>query len=77
MARSGAASSRAMSCRPRASRSRTVASGGPISHTSLAYGSVQAARIFSSDAVIAQDHFVVLTDPKDFQAWTELGTVHL
>ncbi len=30
-------------------------------------GDVQAARIFSSDAVIAQDHFVVLTDPKDFQ----------
>jgi osmoprotectant transport system substrate-binding protein len=40
---------------------------GPITHTALANGSVQAARIFSSDAVIAQDHFVVLTDPKDFQ----------
>jgi osmoprotectant transport system substrate-binding protein len=40
---------------------------GPITHTALEDGSVQAARIFSSDAVIAQDHFVVLTDPKDFQ----------
>jgi len=40
---------------------------GPITHTALSNGSVQAARIFSSDAVIAQDHFVVLTDPKDFQ----------
>ena len=40
---------------------------GPITHTALADGSVQAARIFSSDAVIAQDHFVVLADPKVFQ----------
>jgi osmoprotectant transport system substrate-binding protein len=40
---------------------------GPITHAALANGNVQAARIFSSDAVIAQDHFVVLTDPKDFQ----------
>jgi osmoprotectant transport system substrate-binding protein len=28
---------------------------------------VQAARIFSSDAVVAQDHFLVLADPKNFQ----------
>jgi osmoprotectant transport system substrate-binding protein len=40
---------------------------GPITHTALANGNVQAARIFSSDAVIAQDHFVVLADPQDFQ----------
>jgi osmoprotectant transport system substrate-binding protein len=40
---------------------------GPITHTALANGNVQAARIFSSDAVVAQDHFVVLADPKDFQ----------
>jgi osmoprotectant transport system substrate-binding protein len=40
---------------------------GPITHTALANGDVQAARIFSSDAVIAQDHFLVLADPKDFQ----------
>jgi len=40
---------------------------GPITHTALQNGDVQVARIFSSDAVIAQDHFVVLTDPKDFQ----------
>jgi osmoprotectant transport system substrate-binding protein len=40
---------------------------GPITHTALANGNVQAARIFSSDAVIAQDHFVVLADPKNFQ----------
>jgi osmoprotectant transport system substrate-binding protein len=40
---------------------------GPITHTALANGNVQAARIFSSDAVIAQDHFLVLTDPKNFQ----------
>ncbi len=40
---------------------------GPITHTALDNGNVQAARIFSSDAVIAQDHFVVLADPKDFQ----------
>jgi hypothetical protein len=30
---------------------------GAITHTALANGNVQAARIFSSDAVIAQDHF--------------------
>jgi osmoprotectant transport system substrate-binding protein len=46
---------------------RSLDEDGPITHTALADGSVQAARIFSSDAVIAQDHFVVLTDPKDFQ----------
>jgi osmoprotectant transport system substrate-binding protein len=40
---------------------------GIITHTALQNGNVQAARIFSSDAVIAQDHFVVLTDPKNFQ----------
>ncbi|MGH9115893.1 MAG: ABC transporter substrate-binding protein [Acidimicrobiales bacterium] len=40
---------------------------GAITHTALADGDVQAARIFSSDAVIAQDHFVVLKDPKNFQ----------
>jgi osmoprotectant transport system substrate-binding protein len=40
---------------------------GPITHTALANGNVQAARIFSSDAVVAQDHFVVLADPRDFQ----------
>ncbi len=40
---------------------------GVITHTALANGDVQAARIFSSDAVIAQDHFVVLSDPKYFQ----------
>ena len=40
---------------------------GPITHAALANGSVQAARIFSSDAVVAQDHFVVLDDPKVFQ----------
>jgi osmoprotectant transport system substrate-binding protein len=40
---------------------------GPITHTALANGNVQVARIFSSDAVIAQDHFVVLSDPKNFQ----------
>jgi osmoprotectant transport system substrate-binding protein len=46
---------------------RSLDEDGPITHTALANGDVQAARIFSSDAVIAQDHFVVLTDPKDFQ----------
>ncbi len=40
---------------------------GNITHQALANGTVQAARIFSSDAVVAQDHFVVLADPKDFQ----------
>lgn len=40
---------------------------GPITHAALAEGDVQAARIFSSDAVVAQDHFVVLSDPKDYQ----------
>jgi osmoprotectant transport system substrate-binding protein len=46
---------------------RSLDEDGPITHTALADGNVQAARIFSSDAVIAQDHFVVLSDPKDFQ----------
>jgi osmoprotectant transport system substrate-binding protein len=46
---------------------RSLDEDGPITHTALANGDVQVARIFSSDAVIAQDHFVVLTDPKDFQ----------
>ena len=46
---------------------RSLDEDGPITHTALANGNVQAARIFSSDAVVAQDHFVVLTDPKDFQ----------
>jgi osmoprotectant transport system substrate-binding protein len=46
---------------------QTLDEDGPITHTALANGSVQAARIFSSDAVIAQDHFVVLSDPKVFQ----------
>jgi osmoprotectant transport system substrate-binding protein len=51
---------------------RSLDEDGPITHTALADGSVQAARIFSSDAVIAQDHFVVLTDPKDFQGAGEI-----
>lgn len=46
---------------------RSLDEDGPITHTALQNGDVQVARIFSSDAVIAQDHFVVLTDPKDFQ----------
>jgi osmoprotectant transport system substrate-binding protein len=46
---------------------KSLDADGPITHTALANGNVQAARIFSSDAVIAQDHFVVLADPKDFQ----------
>jgi osmoprotectant transport system substrate-binding protein len=46
---------------------QTLDEDGAITHTALANGSVQAARIFSSDAVIAQDHFVVLDDPKVFQ----------
>jgi osmoprotectant transport system substrate-binding protein len=46
---------------------RSLDEDGAITHTALANGNVQAARIFSSDAVIAQDHFVVLSDPKDFQ----------
>lgn len=46
---------------------QTLDEDGPITHSALANGSVQAARIFSSDAVIAQDHFVVLDDPKVFQ----------
>lgn len=46
---------------------QTLDEDGPITHAALANGSVQAARIFSSDAVIAQDHFVVLDDPKVFQ----------
>lgn len=40
---------------------------GPITRSALSNGDVQAARIFSSDASIAADHFVVLSDPKDFQ----------
>jgi osmoprotectant transport system substrate-binding protein len=40
---------------------------GLITHTALANNDVQMGRIFSSDAVIAQDHFVVLHDPQDFQ----------
>jgi osmoprotectant transport system substrate-binding protein len=46
---------------------KSLDADGPITHTALANGNVQAARIFSSDAVIAQDHFLVLTDPKNFQ----------
>jgi osmoprotectant transport system substrate-binding protein len=46
---------------------RSLDEDGAITHTALANGNVQAARIFSSDAVIAQDHFVVLSDPKNFQ----------
>jgi osmoprotectant transport system substrate-binding protein len=46
---------------------RSLDEDGPITHTALANNDVQVARIFSSDAVIAQDHFVVLTDPKNFQ----------
>jgi osmoprotectant transport system substrate-binding protein len=46
---------------------KSLDADGPITHTALANGDVQAARIFSSDAVIAQDHFLVLADPKDFQ----------
>lgn len=46
---------------------QTLDEDGPITHAALANGAVQAARIFSSDAVIAQDHFVVLDDPKVFQ----------
>jgi osmoprotectant transport system substrate-binding protein len=46
---------------------RSLDEDGAITHTALANGSVQAARIFSSDAIVAQDHFVVLTDPQDFQ----------
>ena len=40
---------------------------GPLTVAALQNGDVQAARIFSSDATIAADHFKVLTDPKDFQ----------
>lgn len=40
---------------------------GPITRSALDNGDVQAARIFSSDADISTDHFVVLSDPKDFQ----------
>jgi osmoprotectant transport system substrate-binding protein len=40
---------------------------GPITVSALQSGQVEAARIFSSDATISQDHFVVLSDPKDFQ----------
>jgi osmoprotectant transport system substrate-binding protein len=47
---------------------RSLDENGPNTHTALADGSVQAARISSSDAAIAQDHFVVLTDPKDLQS---------
>lgn len=40
---------------------------GPLTVSALQNGDVQAARIFSSDATIASDHFKVLADPKDFQ----------
>lgn len=40
---------------------------GPLTVSALQNGDVQAARIFSSDATIAADHFKVLADPKDFQ----------
>jgi osmoprotectant transport system substrate-binding protein len=40
---------------------------GPITVAALKNGQVQAARIFSSDTTVNDDHFVVLADPKDFQ----------
>jgi osmoprotectant transport system substrate-binding protein len=40
---------------------------GPLTVAALKDGSVQAARIFSSDTTVSSDHFVVLSDPKDFQ----------
>lgn len=40
---------------------------GPITVAALKNGQVQAARIFSSDVTVNSDHFVVLSDPKDFQ----------
>lgn len=40
---------------------------GAITVAALKNGKVQVARIFSSDTTINSDHFVVLSDPKDFQ----------
>lgn len=40
---------------------------GPATVSALKSGAVQAARIFSSDASVAHDHFFVLADPKHFQ----------
>jgi osmoprotectant transport system substrate-binding protein len=40
---------------------------GPITIAALKSGAVQAATIFSSDTTVSSDHFVVLSDPKDFQ----------
>lgn len=40
---------------------------GPITRSALNNGDVQAARIFSSDTTVSSDHFVVLTDPMNYQ----------
>ncbi len=40
---------------------------GPISEQALATNQVQVVRLDSSDPLILQDHWVILTDPKSFQ----------
>lgn len=37
---------------------------GPLTHTALQQGQIQVAVVFSSDAIIGQDHWVILKDPK-------------
>jgi len=37
---------------------------GPLTHTALEQNEIQVAVVFSSDAIIGQDHWVILKDPK-------------
>ncbi len=37
---------------------------GPLTHTALQQDQIQVAVVFSSDAIIGQDHWVILKDPK-------------
>jgi osmoprotectant transport system substrate-binding protein len=43
---------------------RALDADGPLTHTALEQNQIQVAVVFSSDAIIGQDHWVILKDPK-------------
>lgn len=43
---------------------KSLDADGPLTHTALQQNQIQVAVVFSSDAIIGQDHWVILKDPK-------------
>lgn len=43
---------------------KTLDADGPLTHTALEQNQIQVAVVFSSDAIIGQQHWVILKDPK-------------